>query len=168
MATGLVQQAQQQPTPQAEQPVDDESNLTPEEQEIYDSAMKMVGELLYVNDESHQSIMDSITDEAPANTIADATIFTLAQIEEAFQGQYPEELIIPTVDDISTLIMELVDEAGKFEITEQMIKDVKMQVIEQLAEEYGADPADIQETFGDVTQGDVDEMQSMFGGQNGS
>lgn len=168
MANGLVQQAQE-PTPAAaptEATGEEESNTTTEEQETYDSAMKMVGELVYNNDESHQAIMDLMTPDDPGNSIAEATIFVLSKIEEAFQGNYPEELIIPTADEISDLLLELADESGDIEITEQIAGEVKTQVIEQLAEEYGADPADLQEALGDVTEGDVAEMQSMMGGQN--
>jgi len=168
MADGLVHRAQTRPTaPVAEPAEDDESNATPEEQEAYDAAMKMVGELLYTDDESYQAIMNLISEDDLAGTIAEATIFALSQIEETFQGQYPEVLIVPTVDEISDMLMELVDESGKAKITEQVAADVKVQVIEQLADEYGADPADLQEALGDVTQADVDEMQSLFGGRNG-
>ena len=167
---GLVQQAET-PTPEEESnvtpEVEEESNLTPEEQEIYDSAMQMVGELIYNNDESHQAVMDMITAENPALTIADATIFLLSKVEETFQGQYPEELIIITADEISDLVMELIDESGKVPVTEDIAKEVKTQVIEQLAEEYGADPEDLQVGFGDVTQTELEQAQATYGAQNG-
>jgi len=160
-AQAQAQAPQEQPQPEGE----GDSNLTPEEQESYDSAMQMVGEMLYSDDASSQAILDLITAENPAPTIAEATIFLLSKIEETFQGNYPEDLIIVTVDEISDLLLELVDTSGKVAITEDIAKDVKAQLVEQLAEEYGADPEDMQVALGDVTQADADEMQGMYGGQ---
>lgn len=165
MPEGLVQQAQQSPE-ETVSVEDEDSNLTPEEQDNYDAAMKMTGELIYTNDESHQAILDMVTTEDPSGTIADATIFILSKIEEAFQGNYPEELIVVTSDEISDLIMELANESGIVEVTDQIAQEVKTQLVEQLAEEYGTDPTDLQETFGDITDSDVVEMQTMMGGQN--
>ena len=90
---GLIDQAQQ-PAPTAaegeEIPAEggEESNLSPEEQEAYDSAMKMVGEMIYNNDESNQAILDMLQPDALAVTIADATAFLISKIEETFQGNY--------------------------------------------------------------------------------
>lgn len=162
---GLVQRAQE-PTQEAAPAEDGESNLTPEEQESYDSAMQMVSEIIYNNEESNQAIMGMISAEDPAGTIAEATIFVMSQIEEAFQGNYPEELIIVTSDEVSDLLIELADESGTVKMTEEIATNVKSQLIEQLAEEYGADPEDLQMALGDITQTDVDEMQATMGGPN--
>ena len=64
--------------------------------------------------------------------------------------------------------MELADTSGNFEVTEQVARDSKMEIIEQLAEVYGADPEDLQEALGDITETEVNESQQMFGGQNGT
>lgn len=164
---GLIQQAQE-PIQQMQEsaPVEEDSNLTPEEAKAYDSAMQMVGELIYNNDDSSQAVLDLMRAGDPAMSIAEATIFVMSQIEEAFQGNYPEELIIITADEVSDLLMELADEAKVVTMTERIATNVKQQVIEQLAEEYGADPEDLQTAFGDITQDDVMEMQSLIGGGN--
>lgn len=164
---GLVQRAQE-PSPAEEPASEEESNLTPEEQESYTSAMQMVGELIYNNDESHQAVLDAISgDDIPAEGIADASMFLLAKVEEAFQGQYPEELILPTVDEITDLLLELAAEAKLFEVNEQLAIDAKSASTQALIDEYGVDPANVEAVMGDITQTEVDEMQSMFGGQNG-
>ena len=174
--SGLVQQAQQpsdaapvedNATTTPEESGEEQSNLTPEEQEIYDSAMKMVGELIYANDESNQAILDLITADNPSATIAEATVFVLSKIEETFQGNYPEDLIVITADEISDLILELANESGKVTVTEEIAKDTKGQLVDQLATEYGADPEDLQTALGDVTQTELEQAQATYGGQNG-
>lgn len=165
MEHSLVQQAQAAPV-EGDSP-EEESNLNPEEQKTYDSAMQMVGELIYSNDEAFTAIMDLITPENPAVSVAEATTFVLSKVEETFQGNYPEELVITTADEISDLLLELADESGKFEVTEQIAQESKMELIDLLAQDYGADPADIEEALSDITDDDVTEMQKEMGIQNG-
>ena len=90
----------------------------------------------------------------------------IEKVEETFKGNYPEELILPTADEVSDILLELADEANVFEVTEQVAVDAKGQVVQLLMDEYGADPEDVQGQMEGVTQEDVAEMQTMFGGQN--
>ena len=163
---GLVQQAQKSQPPTANDAApgeEDESNLTPEEQEIYDSAMSMVSEIIYANDESHQAIVESLSGDDIAYKVADSTVMLLSKIEETFQGNYPEDLIIITADEISDLLLELGGEAGNYEYTEELSKETKVLLIDLLGEEYGADPADIEEALGDITSDDVSNVNKEFG-----
>jgi len=163
---GLVAQAE---APIEEAPAaetgEGESNLTPEEQEAYDAAMKMVGAMLYDDDESNQAIMDLMKNGQPAE-IAEASIFLLSKIEETFQGEYPADLIVITADEISDLLLELVDESGIVKVDEALAIETKNMMVEELAEEYGADPEDLQAALGDITEEDVAAMQTEMGGQN--
>lgn len=166
MPKGLIQRAQQQ-APTSDAPVEsEESNLTPEEQESYEAAMKMVGEIIYNNDESHDAILELMSEEDPISGTAEAAMFLLSQIEETFQGQYPEELILATVDEITDLLLELADTAKLFEVDEQVATDIKSASAQALVDEYGADAENVQAHLGDVTQTDADEMQQLFGGRN--
>jgi len=164
MPEGLVQQATAEEAPAPA--TGEEANLTPEEQETYDSAMQMVSSLIYEDDKSHDSIMQIMAEEDPVAGTASAAMFLMSKIEETFQGQYPEELILTTTDEITDLLLELANEAGLFEVTEQIANQVKLAAVEELAEEYGVDPADIEANLGDITQEDVSKMDQMFGGQN--
>ncbi|MEE8115386.1 MAG: hypothetical protein V3T23_13660, partial [Nitrososphaerales archaeon] len=146
---------------------EEEPNLTPEEQETYESAMSMIGELIYTNDESSKAIIDMMGQGEPADAVSGAAMFLMGSIEQTFKGNYPEELILPTMDEATDVLMELGDEAGVFEITEDLVMDVKSKVVQALMEEYGVDPEDMQAQLGDVTEADVADMESAFGGNNG-
>lgn len=170
MPEGLVKRAQMQEN-QAQAGMNEagegEPNLTPEEQETYDSAMQMTGELLYNNDESHNAIMGLLKEDDPAGSVADATTFVLSKIEETYQGNYPEELVLPTADEISDLVLELADEAGVFKVDEKVATDAKSMVSQQLIEDYGVDEQGFAEASAGVTSDEVAEYEKMFGGQNG-
>ncbi len=168
---GLVQQAQAAPTdvvgaaPVANEEVDQEDNLTPEERESYDAAMNMVSEILYANDESSAAIMEQLGASEPLRAIAEVTSFLIAQIEEAFQGQLPETLIIPVADEASDLVIELGEKAGIFDLSDDEIIQAKGAVMTSLLEDYGIDEADLEEMMQGVTSEDVTQLQSVFGGQ---
>ncbi len=163
MANGLVQQA----VDDTADPVEtDESNLTPEETENYEAAMKMVGEILYNNDESSQAVLDLMKGEDPVAGVADAAMFLISQIEQAYQGNFPEQLILPVTDEATDMLLELGETAGIFKVDESMAVAVKSATAEELVAEYGADPAAVEEHLGDITEQDVVDMEGMFGGQN--
>ncbi len=163
MAKGLVQQAEEDATAPVE---GEDTNLTPEEQSDYDAAMTMIGEILYNNDESSQAVLDLMKDEDPVAGVADAAMFLISQIEQTYQGNFPEQLILPVTDEATDMLLELGETAELFKVDEKMAIAVKSAAAEELVAEYGADPAAVEEHLGDVTEQDVTEMEGMFGGQN--
>ncbi len=167
MPNGLVQQAQQ-PQPQIEgTPEEAESNLTAEEQTDYEAAMEMTGEIIYTNDESSQALIELMSEDDPVAGVVEASMFVLSQIEQAYQGNFPEQLILPVMDEITDMLLELGETAELFTVDEQMAVAVKGGAAEELVAEYGADPAAVEANLGDITETEVSEMSAMFGGQNG-
>ena len=142
---------------------DMEESVSPEQQEAYESAMQMVGQLLYVNDQVNAKLMQMVKPENPATGIADASAFLLSKIEEAFEGEYPEDLVVNTADEISDLVMELVDAAGNVEVTEDIAIEAKGLLTQQIIEAYGVDESDFEAATQDVSEEDVEQYAQMFG-----
>lgn len=185
MAEGLVQQAQaaappaaappaaapmpgeQVPVegmPAAAPPAEGEA-ASPEEQEAYDSAMQMASELLHVNDESSEQIMKMLSEGEPVESVVKVVDFIIGQIEETFKNQLPETVIIPAADEITDLVIELGDESGAFDITEEQIMQAKGSVVRSLLETYGIEPEDLEGMMAGVDEEELANYAQMFGGQ---
>jgi hypothetical protein len=141
-----------------------ESNTTPEEDKAHEAAMTMVSELLYTNDKSNTAIMNILKADNPAASASEAAIFLLSKVEETFQGNYPETLVLPTADEISDMVLELAEESGKFEVTEDIAVKAKSLMVQQLIQDYGVDEQSFADATQDVTQDDITQYEQMFGG----
>ena len=158
MAEAPMAQDMQQPVAEGE------SNTTPEEDEAHEAAMTMVSELLYANDKSNAAIMNMLKADNPAASASEASIFLLSKVEETFQGNYPEALVLPTADEISDMVLEIAEESGKFEVTEEVAVKAKSLMVQQLVQDYGVDEQAFKEATQDVTEDDIAQYEQMFGG----
>jgi len=139
MADGLVSQAQGGEAPAAAAPElqAGEEAATPEEQEAYDSAMQMASEMLHASDEASAQILQMMSGENPIDGIVSVVEFIIGKIEETFQGNLPEATIIPLSDEISDWVIELGEEAGLFDLSEDQIFETKGAIVNSLTEQYG-------------------------------
>ena len=154
------------PQPSAEGPVDTtETEMTPEEDEAMASAIAMASELLYGDDKAHDTIMDGLTKGDPIETISDLTLFVVDQIEQQFQGKFPEGAVVPAADEISDMILELGETKGIFKVDEKMWQAAKGQMMSDLFEAYGIEEADLEGLMQGVTSDEVATMQKTFGGE---
>jgi hypothetical protein len=142
---------------------DGEPNLTPEEQEAYDSALTMVGKLIHSDDKASDSIISQISKDDPAESIATVTSFLMGQVEKAFNGEVPETIVIPIVDEASDMLIELGEAKGLFTLDEKLFTKIKGNVIRVIGEDYGSDETQMQEMLQGVTSDDIGNMQKMFG-----
>jgi hypothetical protein len=145
---------------------DGESNTTPEEDQAHEAAMGMVSELLYANDGSNAAIMKMLKPDNAAASASEVSIFLLSKVEETFQGNYPETLVLPTADEISDMVLELAEESGTFEVTEEIAVKAKSLMVQQLVQDYGVDEQSFKDATQDVTQDDITQYEQMFGGTN--
>ena len=143
---------------------EDEDNLTPEERESYDAAMNMVSEILYVDDNANASILKQLKAKEPHMAVGELTSFVISQIEAAFKGQVPEELVVPIGDETSDLLMELGEEAGIFKVDEGLYQKTKGVVMNELFDDYGIEEADMEGMLEGITTEEVSQMQGVFGG----
>ncbi|MCP4145428.1 MAG: hypothetical protein GY752_09115 [bacterium] len=173
---GLVNQAQAQPQEAAPQaPIEGlnpteatdpqgEEEFTPEEEGAYESAMEMIAEIIYVDDTANKSIMDQLKANEPAAAISETTVFLIDQVEQAFNGQLPEGIILPLADEASDLLLELLQEDGGVEIDQNVYTQAKGAVTQELLDAYGIDEADMEGMLQGVTADEVKGMQAQFEG----
>ena len=159
--TGFKEQAE------AEAATPEEDDLNPEEREVYDSAMNMAGEILYKGDQSSNAMMEQIAAGDPTQTIPDTLVFILDQIEQQFNGEVPEDLILPITDELSDMMIEMADTAGVIKGSEQLAIEIKGNCVEEVLEAYGVNEADMQQAMQGMTEEDLKGAMDMFGGQNG-
>lgn len=164
MPEGLVDQAQQMPEEEPMEVEEGESNLTPEEDETYQAAMQMASEIIHVEDASSEQILKLLESMEPIMGVAEATLFVVDQIEQAFEGQVPETLVVPIADEVSDLIMELGESAGIFTLDETFFKRAKAAMMKLLFDAYGVDETDMEGMLQGVTADEVKNMQGMFEG----
>ncbi len=153
---------QEQATAEAATP--EEDDLTPEERKIYDSAMGMAGEILYKGDQSSNAMMEQVKSGDPMQTIPTTVVFIIDQIEQQFQGEVPEDLILPMTDEISDMVIEMADTAGVIKADEQLATQLKGATVEEVLDAYGVDEADMQQAMQGMTEEDMAQAQEMFGG----
>lgn len=177
---GLIEQAQagppgqEVPVPEAgppglaapaeQAPEEGLEEMTPEEEEAYTAGMNMAAELLYNNDEASEGIQTTLAKSDKLQAIADVVTFVISQVEDAFQGQLPETVIVPLADEISDLTMELGMESGAFELSDDDIIQAKGVVMNSLFEDYGVEEEDLEGMLQGVTGDEIAELQQAFSG----
>ena len=152
------------PPPSDEEVTTESDDLTPEEREAYDSAMQMVAEIIYKDDKASDAIMKQMSEGEPHQAIGKVTSFIISQIEQAFNGEVPESIIVPIGDETSDLLLELGETKGLFKLDENLYTKTKAAMMQSLFDDYGVDEAQMEEALQGVTGDQVQEMQSMFGG----
>ena len=141
-----------------------ETEMTPEENKAMESGMQMVSEILYNDDTAHETIMDGLTKGKPEESIGEVTMFILDQVEQQFNGNFPESAVIPMADEISDMLLELAETKGIMEIDEGFYQRSKGMMMQGLVEAYGIEEADMESMMQGVTAEDVQTMQKTFGG----
>ena len=88
----------------------------------------------------------------------------MSQIEDAFEGELPEEVILPVADEIVDLVLELADAAGAADVTPEMAEQAKVLTGHKIMEEYGVVAEDYEQAAGQFTPEDLDGVQQMMQG----
>ncbi len=171
---GLVSQAEQQlaqPVPDAGTPqsIDDGTaqpgEVPAEMQEAYVAAIQMASEILHKDETASDGILAQIeAAEGVAEGVAEATDLIMAQIEDAFEGKLPDEIILHVGDEISDLVMELADASG-IEISPELGDQAKVLTGLKIMEEYGVEPTDYEENAATVVaQEDIAAVENIIAG----
>lgn len=167
MAEGLVAQAAAPDTADAipTEATGGEDAATPEEQQQYDSAMQMVSEMLHANDDSSAQIVKMLSTDNPIAAITDVVEFLISKVEETFQGNLVETAIMPIADETTDWVIELGEEGGAFDLTDQEIVQAKGSVVQLLLDQYGVEQADMEGMLEGVSEEEVASYAQAFGGQ---
>ncbi len=179
MPEGLASQAEVPAAPQSATPAPaplgaastaamagPEAQVAPAEQEAYDSAMKMASEIIYVNDASSDKIVEMLGSSKPSEAIRNIVDLVMGKIEEAFNGELPETVVMPVADELTDVIIDLGHESGAFQLDEDQAVQAKGEVVQMLINEYGApEQGDMQEMAAQgVTEDDVAQYAQIVGG----
>lgn len=159
--TGMVPPPEAAPAPQEGNP----EEMTPEEDEAMESGMQMVSEILYNNDGGHEAVMEGLTKGKPEESIAEVTLFVVDQIEQQFNGNFPEAAVIPLADEISDMLLELGETKGIFKVDDALFQKSKGMMMQELYEAYGVSEQDLEGLMQGVTSEEVATMQQSFGGE---
>jgi hypothetical protein len=136
-----------------------------EDQESYDSALKMAGEMLYNDDASSDKFMRMLAEGDPVQAVTSIVTFVIDAIEDAFQGQLPEAVILPAADEITDMVLEMGETSGAIpEVAEDVAIQVKGAVTKALIDTYGANPEAFAEVVQSTDDATMQQAQQVFGG----
>ena len=173
MANGLVDQATQQPAAPveatAQQPAPQgQRQATDEETAAVDAAVQMASEMLHKDKAVSDKIVGQLTSggaDGAHQTVANMTSLLLSKIEDAFQGQLPETVILGVADNIAEMVIEVGEAAGAFEMSGREIERTKGAVVKNLIKTYSApSEEDAQNLAQQLQQGDVQKVDATFEG----
>lgn len=152
---------------QPQAPAVDVSAVTPDEQGSYDAAMEMASEILYNNEKMSDRFIKSMQEDGQAGaveSIAGTVKLVLNRIEDEFQGELPEAIILGVAEKIAELAMELGEESGAFVLEPQQIDQAKGAVVRDLVETYGLEEADVEALRQGMSEEDIATASQAFGG----
>jgi len=161
MPEGTPVAAQGEATPQ-ESLTKENDDLTPEEREAYDAAMRMVSDTIYSDDTSNNAVMTQLENGEPIEAIADVTLFIIDLVEQAFNGAVPESIVVPVSDQISDMLLELMEAKGMIKLDQTIYSRTKAAVMNSLMDAYGVEDADMEELLQGVSAEEATQMRGMF------
>lgn len=139
---------------------------TPEDQEAYNAALNFAGAIVHGNDTTSDGVVKILMrggQQGAVESISQIVVMLMAEIETQFQGQIPETVILPAADEITDLVMELGEEAGAFQLTDDDINKAKGQVVRMLIDTYGVDKQQMSGITQNVTEEDIQKYTEIFG-----
>lgn len=140
---------------------------TPDEQEAYERTVYAAQKALY-DDATQGNIMQMLQAgaENPAQALAQATSTLIQQLDEQSGRQIPETVILPASEEILSLVAELAQESGSFEVNDQIMGQAGQQLLKQLADAYYPDGVG-EDDIAELMQGmDDKQVQSLVAEQS--
>ena len=131
---------------------------TPQEQDAYERVVLAGLQVLYA-EQTHAQIMNMLKGgEAPEKDISDTVALIMSQLDKQSGGKIPQVVIIPAAVELVSATAELGEQAGIFQADQRVLARAVQMVIINLCNEYGVDPAEIQEIMKSL---DPQKMQQM-------
>ncbi len=156
-ASQMTPGGEQQPqmTPQGD------GGVTPDEQNAYDEVlMAAEGELYGESHDDFVTMLRELSADPPA-AIAQVTVLLLTTLDDAVNGQIPEEVILPAGAEITERVGNLANETGAFKVDQNIIGAAGQKVLIGLAEQYGVpEGPEIQALLDSVSPQEVERMRA--------
>ena len=146
----------------AEQNAEQTSDVTPEEQEIYDKVVS-AGIRTINEGPTSDSLLEVLKQgaETPAETISTAATSLLTQMDDATGGAIPADMISPIAEEFLHNIAEFVEASGVMKVDEQIVSRAMQLMTIALIEEYGGSQEEAEEFINSFTQDEVDQARIM-------
>ena len=158
----MPQQGEPQPQPAAETAAADPNAASPQEQDAYERVVLAGLQVLY-SEQTHAQIMNMLKGgEAPEKDISDTVALVMQQLDKQSGGKIPQVVIIPAAVELVSATAELGEQAGIFQTDDRVLARAVQMVIVTLSNEYGVDPAEIQEILKSL---DPQKLQQMVAEQ---
>jgi len=118
---------------------------TPEEEAEMQRAQGALGELLYKNENSFQSIVKKLSSEnvPPLNRLVDTTVFLVTEIDKKIN--LDEVVILEFTGVVYDAVYEVATTAGAMQLDDNAIKQGLMVSLQVVMESYGVDEAEFNE-----------------------
>jgi hypothetical protein len=165
MATGQPQagqQVEQQPVQQVKgQPVEAEGEQpTAKEQENFSRIELAAKAVVNSSKESYANIVQMLQGGAdnPAQALATAAMMVFTAVDDQSKGKIPEELILRGAESALDQVIKVAEDTGTMQVSEQLAGQALQQLVMQVGESYGVDPADLQ---AEIEGMDKTELQAL-------
>ncbi len=136
-----------------------------EMQEAYDASMAFAANIVHGEKTSDKiiTILKRARESGGADAVGQVVSLVMAELEGQWEGQMPEEVILPVADEVSDLVLELAEESGAFKVSEELAVKAKGQVVKTLVDTYGVDPQALQGISGGITGEEIENFAGAFG-----
>jgi len=151
--------------------VSEQTNVTEQEQALYDEFVTKAGELMY-DEKIYQNLLKTMDlSKTPEDGLANIVYLIVTQLDEKSGGQIPEEMILPIAEEILAMAVELAGAANNLSYPDEVIEKALQLAVFRLLEAYGVDEGDITVALSEMgisqqqARQMVNETSSRFGGQ---
>lgn len=135
---------------------------TPAEEQAMASVLNAALAVLY-GEQSHDQILQTLkSGSRPDTALADVASSLMLELDTQAKGQVPETVILPAAMAILSLLAELAQAAGVFEVDDNVLAMAAQQTTLTLMQEYGANPQDVQAL---IQQLGPDQVKAMVAEQ---
>lgn len=136
----LIEKAQQtQPAEGAEEEGGLTPNVSPQEQEAYNTAVANAQTILY-SDATRDSLMKimSANQDNPAEALSDGVSYVITAMDQKLGGKVPEDVILPAAMEVLEALAEMVEVSGMIEnLTPQDVERAGVLATQKLIDDYG-------------------------------
>jgi len=135
---------------------------SPDEQMAYEKIVIAALKVVY-DETTHNKIMQALQQGGtPDAALATTTASIMTELDQKSGGKVPEVVILPAAMEVLDILGELADTAGLFAVDVKVMTSAAQQLILKLMQEYGVDPAGVQDFIGKM---DPTKVQAMVAEQ---
>jgi hypothetical protein len=146
------------PEPAAADPAE-ESNVTPEEQDIYDRIGIGARALAY-DEATHENVVKMLKEQAaqPAKALANTAMMLFSEVDQKSGGKIPEDMILRSAEGVLDEVIDLAEKTGTLAVDETIANKALQEMILLLGDKYDFDPAEIQAEIETMDPAEVQRM----------